>query len=80
MSDQPLKLVTKNESAAERVRELLGEVLEKATAEDCIAMASVIVRKDGSSFIAPFGDGSRVLLLGAVTDLQHTIAKDGDAS
>lgn len=72
------KLVTKSDDAAEMVRDTMASLLKQVTDENYTAMATVLIRHDGRMFVSHRSNGNRALLLGAVTDLQYTIAKDGD--
>lgn len=75
-----LRLVTQRDEDAEAVRQRIQLFLAEATEKDCVGVAMVAVRGDGSSFVMTYGRGSRVLMMGAVADLQYTLAKDGDAA
>jgi len=72
------KLVTKTDDTAERIRSLMAELLQMVTDEPYLGLALVLLRHDGQPFVSTVGFGNRVQLLGAVTDLQYTIARDGD--
>lgn len=73
-----LKLVTKSDESTARVRDTMAELLRRVTDEDFTAMAVVLIRHDGEVFVSTRTNGNRVMLLGAVCDLQYTIAKAGD--
>lgn len=62
-----------------QVKEALETCLKCTSQDEYIAVAIVMLRSDGSNFIKTFNLGKRVHLLGAVTDLQYTIAKNGDS-
>lgn len=75
---EPMKLVTTREQIAVDIHAKLLELAGIAENEDLLGMAVVMARKGGGSWVATLGKNNRVLLLGAVTDLQYTIAKSGD--
>ena len=64
---------------AELVRGDVKQLLDYVEARDCIGMAAVMIHSDGTSSVQVRGKGCRTLLLGAVTDLQFSIARDGDS-
>lgn len=74
----PLKIVTKSDEASERVRHTMATLLERVTEDSYTAMATVLIRHDGAVFVTTRSNDNRVMLLGAVADLQYSIAKDGD--
>ena len=76
--NEPLKLVTMRDDIAITVHEKLLELVSIAKSENFTGMAVVLLRTDGGSYVSTIGRGNRVALLGAVADLQYTIAKDGD--
>jgi hypothetical protein len=73
-----LKLVTKRDAVAVEIQAKLLDIAAMAEKEPLIGMAVVLLRGDGTSWVSTIGYGNRVLLLGAITDLQYTVAKDGD--
>ena len=75
---ETLKLVTTREAVAVEIHEKLTQITAMAGNQSFAGMAVVIVKSDGTTFVSTIGRGNRVHLLGAVTDLQYTIAKDGD--
>lgn len=77
MSDA-VQLVPRALQVADDIRGDAARLLEYVQARDCIAIATVIVHADGSTAVQKRGPGCRVALLGAVTDLQFSIAADGD--
>ena len=78
MTDQPITFVPKPMLEAEKVRGDVKNMLDYVQARDCVAMACVIVHADGTTAVQIRGTGYRTILLGAVTDLQFSIASDGD--
>lgn len=65
---------TENETVVKRLK----ECTDLAVKRNCVGYAIVMVDRAGTTFVSSFGKGNRVLLLGAIADLQHTIATDGD--
>lgn len=73
------KLVTGRDSLSTKIVERLNELIDVANDHPYSGMAVVMFRPDGTSFVSTLGEGNRVALLGAVTDLQYTLAKSGGA-
>lgn len=81
MTDNITKLTvakSKFSDLAETISIRLDEMVVKSRETPCVAMAVVILKENGDSFVSTIGKGNRIALLGAITDLQYTIAKDGD--
>lgn len=73
-----IKLVTKTSEASQHVKENMDSLSKRVAKEDYVAMAVVLIRHDGANFVTTRTNGNRVQLLGAVADLQYTLAKAGD--
>jgi len=78
MNKPAISLVTTVDEAIDEVRAKAFELKELVDNNECVGIAFVVLSRDGRSFVGRYGRGNRVRLLGAVTDLQYTIAKDGD--
>ena len=79
MSAVPLKLVTKKDGTSAEILAKLEELRDLFSDHSFVGFACVLMRDDGVNFVTKIANGNRALLLGMVTDLQYTIAKDGDA-
>ncbi len=75
---EPLKLVTVRSNHSKVIRDKLKALSEFADEDNYVAMAVVLIRADSTAYISTFGRGNRLEILGAITDLQYTVAKDGD--
>ena len=75
---EPLKFATVKLDYNNIIRDKLQELSEYADKDNYVAMAVVLIRADGNSFVSTFGKGNRLQILGAIADFQYTIAKDGD--
>lgn len=73
-----MKVVQLKTIAEPAVVDKLRELIEQCADHNYVAMACVLLRADGSGFISTIGRGKRVELLGMVTDLQFSLASDGD--
>ena len=71
-------LVTGVDDAVWRTRIKASEFKERIDSDEFVVVAMIGVRRDGSAIIMSDGRGDRLRLLGAITDLQYMIAKDGD--
>lgn len=71
-------LVTKTDETSKEVADTVRQLAEMTEREAYVGVAAVLIRHDGAVFCTSRGRGNRNMLLGAVTDLQYTIAKDGD--
>jgi len=78
MTIATVSLVTVVDDAVGRTRIKAAEFKERIDSEEFIVVAMVGVRRDGSAIVMSDGRGDRMRLLGAITDLQYMIAKDGD--
>lgn len=79
MSKPAISLVTTVDDNVRAVREKVCDLKAAVDANECVGIAFVLLRRDGGTMVGTYGYGNRVQLLGAVTDLQHIIAKDGDS-
>lgn len=73
-----VKLVTARSKEAEEVLNTLGRATATATEHACCGVALVLLKPDGTTFVATYGRGTRVMMMGALADLQYTMAKDGE--
>ena len=71
-------LVTGVDDAVWRTRIKASEFKERIDSDEFVVVAMIGVRRDGSAIVMSDGRGDRLRLLGAITDLQYMIAKDGD--
>jgi len=71
-------LVTGVDDAVGRTRIKASEFKERIDSDEFVVVAMIGVRRDGSAIVMSDGRGDRLRLLGAITDLQYMIAKDGD--
>jgi hypothetical protein len=74
----PIKLITGRSADADLIVEKLESLVSLSRDRPFIGMAVVLAAADGTTFTSTYGRGNRVLMLGAVTDLQYTLAKSGD--
>lgn len=71
-------LVTKRDEVAEKCQRFIQEFADLAGREPFVGIAIVGIKSDNTNYVQTYGRGDRIRLLGAVTDLQYSIAKDGD--
>lgn len=78
MSVSTLSLVQPADAKSQEIVEHLKRLAGIAKDEQFVGLACLLIRKDGAVLVTRADHASRIMMLGAVTDLQHLIARDGD--
>lgn len=70
--------VSKNNETAKQIRKIIGEIDKQVNDENYTALAIVLIRHDGAISVSSVSTTQRLLLMGAIADMQYSVAKDGD--
>lgn len=77
-AESPFKLVTSKDADVDAVVDLFERAAKMAREKGFQGAAVVMISRQGTAWVGTHSVGHRMSLLGAVADLQYTLAKQGD--